>query len=50
MFSETFAYIKNLFKSLRKNLCFDAQNAELDFKWPSNTLKQRFIDFTKFVF
>jgi hypothetical protein len=28
----------------------DAQDAESEFAWPSDTLKHRFIDLTKFAF
>jgi hypothetical protein len=29
---------------------YDALDAEYDFTWPFNTMKYRFIDFTKVVF
>jgi hypothetical protein len=29
---------------------FDAQDSELDFTWPFNSLKKHFIDFTKVDF
>jgi hypothetical protein len=42
--------LKSLLKRLRPNRFFDAQEAQNEFALPFDTLKYRYIDFTKVVF
>jgi hypothetical protein len=49
-FSGPFAYLKRHLSYFVKIAFFDARVAENDFAWHFDSLKHRFIDFTKVVF
>jgi hypothetical protein len=44
------AYLKHHLSDFFQVAFFNAQDAENEFVWPLDTLKHRFIDFTKVVF
>jgi hypothetical protein len=45
-----FRLLKTSLKRLNPSRFFEAQDGEIEFQWPFDTLKHRIIDFTKVVF
>jgi hypothetical protein len=49
-FSGPFAYLRNHLSDFVQVVHFDAQEAQNEFAWQFDTLKKRFIVFTKVLF
>jgi hypothetical protein len=45
-----FRLLKTSLQRLHPSRFFDAKDAEIEFQWPFDTLKNRINDFTKVVF